>query len=93
MFSYEIWDKRTDINEAKAEVLLNKKPLNIAGFNGEVILIKNEDDRVIQFQPFDHREQGFKAMTREEAEVLGQIMIDDLNNPPEIIEEEQEEGE
>jgi len=62
VFSWEKWDKVSDINGANASLILNRLPFTLPNWNGISILIKFEG-KVIYFETTDYEKSGWTPIT------------------------------
>lgn len=62
MFSWEKWDKVSNINGANASLVLNRLPFTLPNWNGISILIK-EENKVIYFETTDYEKSGWTPIT------------------------------
>ena len=72
-FVLSIWDKKSNVNAATADVVLASYPtLNVDGAEAYMI---EADGRVQVIQPNDYEKDGLVSMTKERALELGAIMV------------------
>lgn len=64
-FRYEIWDKKTPINNVSAETILKNKGYKIS--NAYLIYI---DNILVYFQDHNPTVSGYEAMTKKDAEKM-----------------------
>lgn len=69
-FRYEIWDKKSPINNVPAEDIINKKKYKIV--SAYLIYI---DEQLVYFQDHNPNEEGYVSMTKKEAEKIAQEFI------------------
>lgn len=69
-FRYEIWDKKSSINNVSAEDIINKKKYKIV--SAYLIYI---DEQLVYFQDHNPNEEGYVSMTKKEAEKIAQEFI------------------
>lgn len=69
-FRYEIWDKKSPINNVSAEDIINKKKYKIV--SAYLIYI---DEQLVYFQDHNPNEEGYVSMTKKEAEKIAQEFI------------------
>lgn len=76
-YRYEIWDKQSEINGIKPDVILERVARFPDGTPGEVYLVY-VDDRLVYLQTHDPDQSGFVPMTREAAIEKAEKTIDEL---------------
>lgn len=69
-FRYEIWDKKSPINNVSAEDIINKRKYKIV--SAYLIYI---DEQLVYFQDHNPNEEGYVSMTKKEAEKIAQEFI------------------
>ncbi len=69
-FRYEIWDKKSPINNVPAEDIINKRKYKIV--SAYLIYI---DEQLVYFQDHNPNEEGYVSMTKKEAEKIAQEFI------------------
>lgn len=69
-FRYEIWDKKSPINNISAEDIINSRNYKIV--SAYLIYI---DEQLIYFQDHNPNEEGYVSMTKKEAEQIAQDFI------------------
>lgn len=75
LFSWEKWDKVSNINGAKANLILKRLPFTLPNWNGISLLIKTEN-KVIYFETTDYEKSGWIPVTNDiRAEELGNKKI------------------
>ena len=62
IFSWKKWDKVSNINGAKASLILKILPFTLPNWNGISLLIKAEN-RVIYFETTDYEKSGWTPVT------------------------------
>lgn len=70
-FRYEIWDRKTPINNVSAEAILKNKGYKIS--NAYLIYI---DNILVYFQDHNPTVPGYEAMTKKDAEKMAINFID-----------------
>ena len=69
-FRYEIWDKKSPINNISAEDIINSRNYKIV--SAYLIYI---DEQLVYFQDHNPNEEGYVSMTKKEAEQIAQDFI------------------
>ena len=69
-FRYEIWDKKSPINNVPAEDIINSRNYKIV--NAYLIYV---DEQLVYFQDHNPNEEGYVSMTKKEAEQIAQDFI------------------
>lgn len=69
-FRYEIWDKKSSINDISAEDIINSRNYKIV--SAYLIYI---DEQLVYFQDHNPNEEGYVSMTKKEAEQIAQDFI------------------
>lgn len=69
-FRYEIWDKKTPINEVSANTIINSRGYKIS--NAYLIYI---DNKLVYFQDHNPNKEGHEPMSKKEAEKIASDFI------------------
>lgn len=69
-FRYEIWDKKSPINNVPAEDIINSRSYKIV--SAYLIYV---DEQLVYFQDHNPSEEGYVSMTKKEAEQIAQDFI------------------
>ena len=69
-FRYEIWDKKSSINNISAEDVIKSRNYKIVG--AYLIYV---DEQLIYFQDHNPNKEGYVSMTKKEAEQIAQDFI------------------
>ncbi len=67
---YEIWDKKSPINDIPAEDIINSRSYKIV--SAYLIYV---DEQLVYFQDHNPNEEGYVSMTKKEAEQIAQNFI------------------
>ena len=69
-FRYEIWDKKSPINNVSAEDIINSRNYKIV--SAYLIYV---DEQLVYFQDHNPTKEGYVSMTKKEAEQIAQDFI------------------
>lgn len=69
-YRYEIWDKKSDINGVSAQTIIDSRNYKIV--SAYLIYI---DDKLVYFQDHNPNVEGYKSMTKKEAEQMAKKFI------------------
>ena len=65
LFTFEVWDKRSKINNAEASVVLKQMPFTLPNWNGMSYFIKSQD-KIRYFETSDWEKGGWTPILTED---------------------------
>jgi hypothetical protein len=75
-WTVEVWDRTSTVNGVPAEDVLSHR--DDIPKTGDVVLIRDSNGNVVQFQPHEPAQEGFAAIPKGKGKVRGGEMAEDI---------------